>query len=530
MGSINLFRINNVRKFDEKLREYDYISSERKQVDDFEAKVSLYINYPTIKKKPSWNWIVEEMDGELDSLITQPSGILKIEAIDKVYAVSFGHAFFSVEKYCDKDFGIDFAKRIELEEIKTTTLLSPNSNRNKTVSTFIDYTELEFDSGESVVKLKAKCNDKNQSLFKPVLEMSSSIKFIIMNNSISDILKIIIYVENVLKKEVRHKIPMFSKIKDKEKVEALENSLREKVRSKEFKINLSELEIIGATEIFFSNEFEYELSYHGKKKYVATLSIENIMNFIEDNGFNQEEMLDVQVIGMKEDNVIHLGKVHNLIDYTDEGQKCLLNKGNWMMYNDDFMEYLHTSLGEIECKFDSKYNFTDEIYNEYIEDLHRKDPSKSIDSIKNIYYREFVFNKLRENDGFELFDRKMAFVDKDKIEVMDLYRDQTMFAVKIGNTSEKLSYVIDQSREALKLYKLGAIKTVRESGEEIPIPKVKKVALWIILDTKKRITDADGKVDLSKLSYLIFKTKLDIWKKEVRLAGMEPIVYVNYTK
>jgi hypothetical protein len=36
---------------------------------------------------------------------------------------------------------------------------------------------------------------------------------------------------------------------------------------------------------------------------------------------------------------------------------------------------------------------------------------------------------------------------------MDLYKDGTIFAVKIGNSSGKLSYVVDQSLQTLKIYR-----------------------------------------------------------------------------
>ena len=41
------------------------------------------------------------------------------------------------------------------------------------------------------------------------------------------------------------------------------------------------------------------------------------------------------------------------------------------------------------------------------------------------------------------------------IEIMDLYKDGMMCAVKIGSASSKLCYAVDQSLTALKLYKKG---------------------------------------------------------------------------
>ncbi|MDO4467861.1 MAG: TIGR04141 family sporadically distributed protein [Bacillota bacterium] len=366
--------------------------------------VSLYTHFSKEEKKPNWAWIVEEMDGVLETVKSQPSGIFTIIHNNDMYAVSFGHSFFAVEKYCDKDFGMEFAKRIELDEIKTTTLLSPNSRKNKTVNTFIDYNTLEFTGGESVAKLKAKCvNEQIEELFKPMLEMGSSIKFITKYESIENILAIVLFVEDILKKEIKRKIPMFERVKDKEKIKTLEESLKVNLESENLKINLSELDIIGATEIFYSNDFEYELSYYGKRKKIKSLDIQEVKEFVQENQFNYENLLKIRISGIKDGNTTYLGTIHNLIDYTDEDNKCLLNKGNWMMYNDDFMEYLHGSLREIECIYDPSWNMTNEIYGDFIKKMMKEHPGKTKEQLEKKYYREYVFNTLREKEGFDLY-------------------------------------------------------------------------------------------------------------------------------
>ena len=40
-------------------------------------------------------------------------------------------AHFNVDKYCDTEFAFDFARRIKFEQVKTTTLTSPNSKKIK---------------------------------------------------------------------------------------------------------------------------------------------------------------------------------------------------------------------------------------------------------------------------------------------------------------------------------------------------------------------------------------------------------------
>lgn len=142
--------------------------------------------------------------------------------------------------------------------------------------------------------------------------------------------------------------------------------------------------------------------------------------------------------------------------------------------------------------------------------------------INNKYYKERVFNLVMEEEhGFKDFDRKNQNLKKDvKVEAMDLYKDNTMFAVKIGSKASKLNYVIDQSLLSLQLTKSGKLENV---------PKhVTKIGIWLIFDTKSTLKFTDGKPDLSQLNLLSLKNKLDEWKKEVRQKGYIPIVYVNF--
>ena len=131
-----------------------------------------------------------------------------------------------------------------------------------------------------------------------------------------------------------------------------------------------------------------------------------------------------------------------------------------------------------------------------------------------------VYNSLRVQDGFECYDRIIASINNQKVELMDLYKDKTMFSVKIGNSSGKLSQAVNQSLMSLKIYKYKLVS---------PLPEIKNVALWLILDRKKGINDTDGeKPNINSLGMLMLKNRIDEWKKEVRLLGYTPIIYINY--
>lgn len=102
---------------------------------------------------------------------------------------------------------------------------------------------------------------------------------------------------------------------------------------------------------------------------------------------------------------------------------------------------------------------------------------------------------------------------------MDLYKDNKMFAVKIGNTSGKLCYTVDQSLTTLKLLRQNKLND---------FPNVNTVVLWFVLKNHKHIEDQNNRPDINKLNMLLLKIRLDQWKKEVRLQGMKPLIYINY--
>lgn len=46
--------------------------------------------------------------------------------------------------------------------------------------------------------------------------------------------------------------------------------------------------------------------------------------------------------------------------------------------------------------------------------------------------------------------------------------------------------------------------------------------------TATHIEDENGKPDLNRLKMLMLKNRLDQWKKEVRVQGYKPLIYINY--
>ncbi|MBA4686350.1 MAG: TIGR04141 family sporadically distributed protein [Candidatus Galacturonibacter soehngenii] len=536
MGSINLYKIDST-KLQMFLKTLSKKMLNNGTIDIIKENetfgITLFTSDNQSSKELAWNWVLKEFNQPEINYVTTPKAVMLIEKEDETtYAITFGQAFFMVDAYCDKDFGFNFARKIEFKEIKTTTLTSPNLRRNKIVNTYINYTELDFDSGESFAKLKAKASFPDGfSLFKPALEIGNSIRFSTHDDSLENIVNSIKYIENIIKTVAdKHKIPVFSKITDSEYIEHLNLGLSKAVEMNT-KIHISELDIVGATEVFNHNDSEFVLKYLKKKKSVMSLSVEELKGFCNENNWNYENVvLNISVVSYYNGESVVTKSVRDMIDYTDDVERCMLSNGKWYKYNDDYLSYLKDSLSEILVEYHSEYDFTSIIHNSFINDKFVTEKflpeyaGKSVTEIKkalkNKYYAERAFNLLRaENDGFQLFDREAQFIGTTKVEIMDLYKNNTMFAVKFGNSSGKLCYVVDQSLSSLKLYKQKLLPDM---------PSIDTVCIWIILERKKHIEDNAGKTDINLLDMLMLKNKLDQWKKEVRLQGYRPLIYINY--
>lgn len=544
MGQLNLYKIEP-NKQDSFLRElekkkYELIGEPQTIIKNIHGvsntfEVSFFLCIQTKDNIVEWDWIVHYFMEYKVTSRSNPKGVLLIKTDGNYYACTYGFSYFAVDKYCDSDFAFNFARRMQYKEIKTTTLLSPTSKRNKMVNTYLDYDELEFDSGEAFAKLKAKLDLPEEfTLFEHNIEVGHSIKLYIQNDTIDSILCVLAYVRDTLeKREEIYKIPVFYKVKDKAVVEELNRRLETAINETSFEVNMSELDIIGVTEIFNRNFTGFTLKYKRKTCDCSQITSEIINSFIKEIGLSPYESLtEVKIICCIDGSPVRTDRLFDIIDHTDDEKKCVLSKGKWFYFNEDYLGYLSGSLSEIDVYYDPQFDFSSAIHEQFIlsryniEKDHAKYRGLSYDAIieklKDKYYRERAYNLyLSEQFNFECHDRSDILYGNSKIELMDLYKNQTLYAVKIGSASSTLCYAVDQSLTALKMYKNSGL---------LNLPVAKSFCIWLILDGRDHLTIRQGKPDINELKMLSLKNRLDHWKKEVRLAGFTPLIWINYYK
>lgn len=317
---------------------------------------------------------------------------------------------------------------------------------------------------------------------------------------------------------------------ENELLDRLEANLFSSIEENVNTITISELDIIGVSEVFNNQDTFFELWHGQKRKEILNLNLNEVEKFAEEKAIElSKEILNIKVKSFNNGQSIRTDKIRNLIDYVDDEERCLLNKGVWYHYNDDYQKYLEDSIAEIPVFYNPEYDLSDSIHDNFIIEKFNEErrlpefegltETEIKKKLKKKYYLERAFNLLRVRDGFENYDRVTTSYAGAQIELMDLYKDNTIYAVKIGLASSTLCYAVDQSISSLKMYKHNTLEGM---------PSIHNVAVWLVLKRGTLPLNQNGQPDLNTLNMIMLKNKLDSWKKEVRLQGLTPIIYINY--
>ncbi len=529
MGNVNLYKINSKKiemLISTLLETYDEADKRIvKQNDAGKYEFSFFIAKDIRCRNVEWKWLADEFGVEVPKVPAIPKAVLLISTSKgDIFAATYGHSYPLVDKYSEKDFGLSFAKKLQFEDIKTTAVVSPGMKRNKAINSYINYAELDAESGESYAKIKVKISDdKITNLIKPTIEIGSSISFTTEKDSLDSLVEVIEYILDEMEGEDIVDIPMFKQIKDEKRIEYLDNILENDLAKDNMLIDISEIDIIGTKEVFNSNSLEYKLTFQRKTRRSMNLTRQDLLDFCHANGFNTStDLLNIKVSLFDMDDKTRTVTVKEIIDYVVENEKCVLYQGKWYEYNDDYIKHLDKSLDRIDVFYNPEMDFSNTKHENYIQtNVEHEGADVDIDNLKKTYYAERVFNEMMVAKGYVNYDRVNQRVEGYTVEPMDLYKDGCMYAVKMGSTSSKLCYTVDQSLNSLRLYDNGKLKLLEEE-------KISHVALWFVLDKNQHIEDSDGKPDLKKLNLLILKNSIDAWSKTVRMLGYTPVIYINY--
>lgn len=532
----NIFRINEYQKseFIESIQNANEIVQMPQEKSN--DKITLYYFDSASSKKIKWEWLLIEFDIIGTELYKVPSAILLVELDVYMYAITFGISYHKVIKYCDRKFAFDFAKKLNYEEVKSTAHTSPNTKKIKVINSYLNNNIFEYESGEAFLKIKGKAILSDSVPINSNIEVGSSLKVNGKVEGLTNLIKIIKYIEfTIEKKENITKIPMFSQINEKVKLNFVNNIFIDCIKESKVKFSMSDFNIIGTNEFFYNNTAYYKVVYKSFVYECNELSHDILTKFCEEYELNLHEIIfDIKVACYNETGKSKKLNLIDIIDYTIDEHDVTLINGVWYEYNFDYLECISNSLENLDATYDPLFDWDDEYYKKYIDekikletqiDENKNNDRKCLkEKIGKKFYNELVYNKSFERYGFRCIDRNIEQIDKgNKIEIADLHKNDTLYSVKIGGTSAKLCYVINQLKTSMDLIK----------SKKIPeYVNIKVFCIVILLEVAdgKKVHFTNNKVDFSQINLLSFKNALDEWQKNVRKNNFIPKLIIGYKR
>lgn len=517
MPKYNIYKIDKSKEEDliEKLESVNLKLSKSLDIGDY--NLSFYFSEEPDNISIWWTDLYSDFIDDEDVPFNKAYfATLLISSDEDCYAISLGKSHFYLRQYCDSDFGLDLAERIVDEnnlKIKNSRYFA--SRKNKVIASYAKNSEIEVDSGESMQYIKASTIDNNK--WGKTVSFGSSVSF---NIDISplDLPELIKNVKEALTEEPKISLPREQKVKDEEKIKELDKELVNAILSENeiATLNSQQMSVCGV-DFIFSDSFRYELYLKGKRKKFSIdgdITISKLKQFISQEGIDlQIQINDIKVKVHSETSSTHTKDIKYFLDYVNNDRYCLLN-GEWYKFNQSYITYLNENVDSIELNTDEENNFYKSKHEEYL----------TLNGYnKQTMYAEKYFNIEKEGNGYINIDRSLSRLGNSnyKVEIADLYKDNTLYFVKIG-TPQKLGYVIDQAMNSLKLMQNKEINNEHLELDNNVIMEPKSLCLWIILERAGTIEK------LSQLNSIIFLMKLTEWKKECINAGYKPIVKIGY--
>ncbi len=434
---------------------------------------------------------------------------------DICYAISLGKTHFYIKKFCQFDFGIQFAQRVVNKD--NVTLLNSNSfggNKRKSINSFATNSTLEPESGEAIMSLKGgTINDEYLGSF---ISCGDAVSISLEEYDLMNLPELIEFIDNALKQDSLFDIPTSRKESNPEICKKLDSELAQKIIDFSDEINFSEIFHSDGVGFLTRGEFyiKYLICNRNKIEISDGLYFDDIKNKFTEKGieFTEENLLNIKVKVQNQYGQETLKPIKYFLDYINP-EKYYLNEGSWHHFNQKYLEFIDNSIDLLNVDFKAEYdNFHDQ-YLEWIK-LNSFDP--------NVWYFEKYFNEhVIVNAGFTNTDRQVDLSPDDdfrryKLEIADSIKDDLLLFVKKG-TPQGLNYVIDQS--------LISFKYLQEKNWQFDLNgkqvKIKKMCLVLLFERGKfeKITEIDS---------LIFKMKLNEWRKKLIGSNIEPIIWCSF--
>ena len=513
----NIFKVNEIASLKKDMfeRNFEMIGEE---IQSEKYKLNLFCKYDD-DLKLSWKNIFLEFGENIIPKRTGISSIILCESNDMNYAITYGTSSFLVQKYCDKEFGFNFAKRIGLKEMKRKSSMIPHSTKNSSITSFKNTKTILFDSGENITSLSFSPQDE---FYGKRIDIGKSIKLNV-DISLKDINMLFEKIEMDMSNQIINNIPLLTKITNKESIEKyntimyedLENecNMSKNINLSNFSIN--EFYIVGSS-IYFEEEHTQIVKIGRIEEEIELHSLNDLIVLSNKHNISIKQIIEKGKIVYRDlsNQNIYSENIRKFITYEIESENVSLYNDDWYYYNSDYYDLIINDVKEIDVVYDESSDYSkSEIEN------NRKEKKE---------YRELILNRmLCSKYSGKLLDRDLFiskyegdfFDSQYKVELADLLIEDEYISVKIG-TTQTFSYCVDQSELAAKLIN-AKVLDLDERGLKEP----KKYGVWFYFENKSIFNGSN--VEIEKIHSIMLLSKLSSWSKNIKLYGKTPVIHVN---
>lgn len=422
-----------------------------------------------------------------------PFAVFLFTKDERTYALTYGKAHFYVRPYCDYDFGVELAKRVaQVDDTRLTASKRFSGRQRKTIRSYSNETRLSVESGESVDYVQAAIRDDLAESFGKIGKFGTSAQ-LTLDISAEDIGVLLSRIDAQLETEARFSMPRTTLITDELEVARLDEHLLDQLQADagttEFAQNTYDLY---GVDFVFGSSGHYTLKYARRSQEVDQLTILELKNFIAAQSIPRDQILRIKIVHHQDDGPTYTNEIKRELDFIADQERVVLTGGRWMVFNQDYLDYL----------------------DEYLRGIQGEEVEPSL---RETALTEGDFNTSPEvaQAGYEVADKDFSILktrSSTPVEAWDLKRGNTVYAVKFG-TAKKLGYVCDQATAVFELLRNKA--GVRE------IPAFDSYCLWLGYrgqQLPQSIADTGS---------IILKQKVEAWARATEALGLTPVIKLS---
>lgn len=338
----------------------------------------------------------------------------------EVLAISFGFAHVYISRFADLDFGIDVACRL-LSSFKIKSSREIAGNRLRSIDTYRLMAELPFEPGEAVDYIRGVPEDV--VAWGRNVSCGHSVHLRHRRFNVASCHLVCEGLSRILHNPPNKEIPRRQLVNSDEEVEGLDLKLGQAIAMGQLMADVGEVQLSGVA-LMFPEDREYWIV---TPRGVLPLDGEDGLGVLQNvmlRDFNGDcgELFAAEVIAQDDDGNRKFYSLKSVLDYKDiDGY--YLEGGAWYKFDLAYLNNIRVEVDKIELSLSNEMPLFDEAG--YL-------AWKAKQQVGVRYPEHYLNSKLANEFGYLSLDRQLFPVDGAGVEVADLYRDETIFIVKIG--------------------------------------------------------------------------------------------------